>query len=253
LEKEGIEYLIVKTDKVLRFATMDVDLFVHKYDIERVRNLFAEKAGAKVTPFLPKNQTDIYVEGLLMIDLHEDFFWFRQEYFDNELVWNEKRQIAMEGVEVPIPSKTIDMLLTVAHILYERLHVTLLEFNYILVNSCDVDWEFIYREAEKYHWEDNLNYFANMMNVLCAKVYGKNHDVIPIRKKVYVSISRNLEFPYLLPFSQMMMIFARNLVQRRHLKYYDVAYHVFANLRCQITRGEKYPMFYHWYKFGEDK
>ena len=44
-------------------------------------------------------------------------------------------------------------------------------------------------------------------------------------------------------------IFIEQLVKRGHLSLYDLGYYIFCRGRYFLTRGLRYPMYYHWYKF----
>ena len=225
LGKNNVDYLIIKTDRPLPYITLDVDVLVKPDKIRYTMELF-RKEGFKVRYFPQKKQYDIIKNGLLRIDLHANVNWLGTKFLDTEFLWKERRYTTIAGITCPVPSKTVEWCLTVAHILFERLYISLLDYLYLKKCEHEVNLLEILKQAKKYRWKRPFKLFY----------------------KRYIKLRTNGSFPYLFSPIEVIRLFVDRLLSRR-LKLFDVLYYIFCYIRYLLSSRTKVPIYGDWYDF----
>jgi len=257
----AIPFLIIKTYRNLPYVTFDVDVLVRPEDFGKAERVLQE-SGAKLEYFSPKKQTNIEISPLLKIDLHKDLYWQDSTFLDLDFVWKQPRTQKIEAVACPIPNLEAELALTIAHTLYERLHLTLLEFLFIKSAWEQVKWETISFQAIKHGWERAFCRFISIFNQLDQKVYPpleqKEKDLLSSfqengLKIPKVKIRSPVSFPYLYPALYGLEVWGETLLRKRCPPLYEGSYYLFALFRYHLSNKQRVPMYDHWFSFDRLK
>ena len=255
--RASIPFLVVKTYRELPYVTFDVDVLVRPSNIKEAENVLKQK-GAKIKQFEPKLQADVVLPGLLRIDLHTGFFWQGSEFLNASLAWNDLRKRKIQQVNCPTPSLEFELALMMAHILYERWHIPLLECLFIKNNYQKVDWNIILEEAKKYGWYKSLLRFISIVNELNNKLYPWEKSSIcqSISRDAKVAFPQSriespLTMPYMLSIPYALEIFWERVRNSSHINFFDLGYYLFTTVRYHYTQGQRVPMYHHWFPFDK--
>lgn len=172
------EYLVTRTYKYIEYVTFDVDLFVNNFSevVKKFKEqgFIIESHDSSLGGRIPGMQVNIKKEGLLTIDLHQDFTWQKRKFLDSQLVMEcpIKRNIAGQSVFTPQPE--IELLLCIADISHERFNITLLDLIWLEGLSREIkNWEFIFSQADQYKWLNIFTKMASIINQMSLDIYGK--------------------------------------------------------------------------------
>lgn len=240
----GIDYLVVKTYKYIPYVTFDVDVLVRPEQFEHTKQVFAEK-GLSILRHPGESfrkQSNCEREDLLRIDLHQGFYWQESSYLDEDLVWEQPVHRRVGTIEMPTPSLEIEVLLNIAHLLYERRYLTLLDLIYFreaVEEGCR--WEMIEARAQEYGWKRSLDIFRSIFDALIEQVWGLEATGPKIELPVQISL------PYMIPLRQVWGFFIEKIQATRTIPWFDVAYYHFATGRYYLTGRARLPFYLHWY------
>jgi hypothetical protein len=248
LGKEGIDFLIVKTFKLRPFVTNDVDVLLKKRDLERAFCAFS-KNEATVDYFSAKRQWDVKKDGLLNIDTHIGFHWQRSKFIDDDLFWENLREIKEGGVTYYTPNLEADIAAVILNLIYESSHIPLLDYLYIRDNAERLEWSVIRGMAVRYNWIGAYETFVGIFESLSDAFYHANGETkrpfpSAVRK---VRVKAPVSMPYIFSIRQGLSIFIERIVKAKYFPWHDIAYFVFAKTRWLLTRGRRIPMYYHWF------
>ena len=243
-DKLPAPYLIVKTDRGHQYVTYDVDLLIE--DSAQIANFLQAKNHPQGRL---RKQINLIGDDLLTIDVHRGFFWQGSQYLDKDLVWKFPRRKSIQGIEVPIPSREIELTVNLAHFLFERRYLTILEFWYFYDEfRNDVDREFIYNQAKKYGWDKSLQLALSALETLSREFTGRRRlfsDKVLPRNNIY--------FPFFLTLNEGLSIFKEKYFKRKELPYYDLAYFLFAYSRYRLGGEKLLPYYREWVDFKKVK
>lgn len=248
LQKSSIPFLIAKTFKLRPYVTRDIDLLVKKEDLDRTLKAF-ENSGLKIESFKPKKQWDASGKGLLHIDIHTGFHWQGSTFLDDTLLWSNPGRIKLEEEVYPIPNPEVEASTVILNILFENMHISLLDFLYLRNIASKVNWKQIYEQSVKYGWSGAFIIFARIFNKLIHIFYPANSKSkinLPIANKE-MGLPSPVSMPYLFSWSQGAKILGERIFKRRYIPYHDMAYFAFAKTRFHLTRGKRVPMYHHWF------
>ena len=239
-------FLIVKTFKNHHYITYDVDVLVKPEDflkISRHMSKFTEihsHPGGKI-------RKQIYLKGqkLLKIDLHQGFFWYGGQYLDQEEVWRNIRKISYEGQEVPIPSREVEVLINLAHLLMERRYITLLDFWYLYEEfKKGIDRTFIFNQAKKYGWEEGLKFCLGALETISrtyslkGNLFSKN---LIKREKV--------DLPFFFNVGEVLKIFLERWRKAKVFSFFEFYYFFFVYGRYGLSGKRRLPYYLEWFDF----
>lgn len=176
-------------------------------------------------------QINFLRNDLLKIDLHNGFHWQGNTFFDERLVWKNTRFVSMLGVKIQIPALFVEVLLNLAHILYERRYVTLLDYFFLKDAIKKVDIDNLLKQANKYAWDNSLSDLLGIFNFLSSNF-------------------NNIKFPYILPLSLCIKTFNERYIKIGYFPKYDFAYFIFTTLRYYFTNRKRMPYYSHWFNHG---
>jgi hypothetical protein len=254
---EEIPFLIVKTNKGIPYVTQDVDVLVKLSDFAKAEDLLKQAKGKRERD-ANKHQSSMFLPGLLRIDLHKGFFWQGSSYLDASVPWEDIRYENVSGVRCPIPSVHVELLLTIAHTVGERLHIPYLEFMFVRNSSKEANWTTIINQAEKYSWRKSMFRFISIVNLLNRKLYpSEKKPLIDLQPNVAnllprVNVHGSLSMPYMYPLQYTMEIF---LERKPCMKINDLisnlGYYLFATARYHYSGRLRVPIYNHWFNFDK--
>lgn len=254
-------YLIVKTYRTLPYITLDVDVLVKRDDLEGLGKALTQKLnGSK----LDRSQMQMHIKSreLLTIDFHKGSFWQADEYIDQDFMWKNYRTQDIQGVECPVPALDAEVALTIAHILHERLHVTLLEFAFIKHSCREVNWDIVLKQAERNGWYKLFLRFVSLMNELNSRIYPQekepliNEDQFGPKKIVIPRsyLGHTLAMPYMYQVPYASELFLERLRYKKHFRVHRVLpYYFYATFRYYRTKKQRPPIYDHWFSFNKLK
>jgi hypothetical protein len=253
LSNASVPFLVVKTYKYVPFVTLDVDVLVHPPDFEAAKEAFVEHGAAlyRHPGESVRKQVICKRPDTLKIDLHQGFFWQGSSYLDMESPWQATREQEIEGVLCPIPNETVELLLHLVHMLYERRYVTLLDLLFLRRISANesLAWDRIWAEARRYRWDRTLQRFLPIVN-------GINNALFPGEPLFPDAPERTpptkaLTLPYLLPPTVVWAGFWDMLTRRGQISLFEVLYYPFATARYYLTGRRRLPYYLHWFPLHE--
>lgn len=234
------EKLVVKTNRIHKYITYDVDLLVKE------PNAFLGKLSSRAHPQGGvRKQTNLIGENLLTIDLHNGFFWQGSEYLDMEEVWQNIRKVTIQGVSVLTPSREVEILINLAHLVFERRYLTLLEFWYFYDEfKKGLNFNFIFDQANKYQWNDSLQIALSVLETV-SREFTKEKGLFSNE----VLLRKHIAFPFFFTINEGLTIFKEKLIKKRELPIYDLCYYVFAYYRYLLSGKRLFPYYREWYRF----
>jgi len=238
------EFMVIKTFRSMPFVTLDVDTLVKGEDFEEVKGILGkydhEEFGSN-----PTLQPHMKMKDTLIIDLHHELTWKREDFFDNDLTWKDPREVLIEGIPVFVPNLEVEVMLLISHLFRERWQITLLELLYLKSVSPSVNWDLILAQAAKYGWLYLFKRVASLINSINRKLYKDSCDVIPVTNANY-RIFMPLSLPYVFtPHLAMETFFA----WKKKVTFYEFAYYCYCLLAYNFTRGDKVPIYRHFEYF----
>ena len=262
LAEKGINFLTVKTYKIIPYVTYEVDILVQPSEYQKTLEVL-RKAGRidKHPGKQAEKQRNFFRHDLLTTDIHKGFSWQGFEYLDANMLWKGVRKQEIGGVPCIIPSLEVEMLLNMAHILFERRYVTLLDFLYIKSICQDKpDWATIVRQTEEYGWNRSFSYLALTINSINKKIYPDEEGTMESldqwallqshlgKKTGYPEVH---EMPHFLPFLEVMKIFQEKAHYKGSLPKWDIAYYFYTTLRYYLSGRRRMPYYLDWVPLGE--
>ena len=249
LSAASIPYLCVKTDRSPSYVTFDVDILVKPEDFEKTLNTMRE-AGGQTRMFVPKDEADVDLPGLLRIDLHRGFYCRKSEYISTDMMWEKPGKGKIQGVICPVPSPTAELALMVAHSIHERFHVPLLELLFLKKMSPRVDWRIMLEQADRFGWGKAARRYIAIINELGAIAFNDRKPLIPISSPDIPAFKprSTVSLPFMFPFSYSAGIFRERNRNKRPVSLFDIGYYLFfTSARYLYTRKLRVPMYGHWY------
>jgi len=239
-EEFTADKLVVKTNKIRRYITYDVDLLV------RNPEFFFNKLQIKAHPQGNiRKQTNLIGKDLLTIDLHCGFHWQGSEYLDLNTVWSHPRKVLIQGVTVLTPSREAEILINLAHFLFERRYLTILEFWYFFDEfKKGLDLKYIFDQAKNYQWMESLQMALAAMETLAREYLGERgvfSNKILLRSCIY--------FPFFFTLSEGMNIYREKFIKKREIPIYDISYYFFSTFRYYLSGKKIFPYYREWYSF----
>lgn len=193
MKENGIDYLLIKTYKILPYITKDIDILVKKDDLNDAKKIITENGGrdyefSKSNQFifriLHKTEDTFGGKGLL-IDVYHDFSWIRIPCMDESFLWKNKRKIDINSIKTFIPSIEADMLTFFAHSIFWHGYIPLLDYIYLqrLLDKRP-NIKLMEREIENYGWKNGFKWLISFL-----------------RKSYHEAVTRDkeLQLPILIP------------------------------------------------------
>lgn len=245
-----IKYIIAKTYRPISYVTYDVDVFVRPIDYSKAAEVLKSMGYAGKHPGKQaKKQVNLFIPNLLVIDLHKGFSWQGHCYFDESLIWTDVKQRMIADVLCPVPRPEIDVLLGIAHILFERRYITLLDLILVREFQKQVNWNFLIKQSEKYHWKFSLVNLLDILNYINYSLDGEESDFLQDFNIPQQFSSFRVEkpsMPFFLPLSYVFQVFYEKTGSIIRLPGWDLAYYFFTTARYYITCRRRLPYYVEW-------
>lgn len=171
----NIEYIIFKTLAPFDYLPTDVDILVKKESFERTK-VFLEQVYPKQN--FERMHNSISITGrkdLLPVDLHYEISWLNCHPIDEELIWKRRRKVDFMGEEVFVPSKEDEILILMAHSIFQHHYTTLGEFYYITKLADNVDLEYILEQVTKHNWRYSFQKLFSLLLLKHDFLYNSNY------------------------------------------------------------------------------
>lgn len=252
-----VDYLIVKTNRSLPYITYDVDVLVHQSDFNDVVKFLSRFGKVDTHPRKQKEyQKNIFVENILTIDLHMDFSWEGSKYVSNRFVWGVRRKDKIVGVFCPTPSFETELLLNMAHVLFERRYLTLLDFLYIRDIAQRVqDWKTIFDQLKMHRWLKPFLSLALVVNEINRQLgRGVVFDESLLREESgepfspqFWCKSDSIDLPYFLSTSLVLDVYWGRMCERSSFPLWDIGYYFFMTARYYLSGKRRLPYYLCWF------
>ncbi len=236
----GKDYLVCKTQKDFDFITYDVDCLFKEDEYDDVMAHLITKYTKE--DCLKKKQMDIFVPNMLRLDMHYGFFWAGADYIDNEAVWESKQIRNVFGIDVHTPDDTVEFILTILNLTFERLYVPLLEYAYIKKIIKNVDMEKVKAMAKKNNWETALTIITSKLDQINIYLFDETIFGNDVKKP------RSIEVPMIYTWIEFIKLYGEFIIKRKKFPYYDIAYFIFAKSRYHLDDKKQVPIYGHGYK-----
>lgn len=238
--------LVVKTNRNHCYVTYDVDLLVSAKNKEELLKIFEVKPHPQGSQ---RKQINLIRDNLLVVDLHEGFYWQGSDYLDPEMIWQDPQEVLIQGVRVLTPSREVEILLNLVHFLFERRYLTLLEFWYFYDEfKKNFNKDFLFEQAKKYHWSESLEVSLAALETVSREFLGEKNIFSP------ETLSRDkVTLPFFLTVDEGLKIFWEKLKKRKKLPAYDLGYYLFASLRYYLSGKKLFPYYREWFDFNKLK
>jgi len=163
------DYLLIKTYYVHPRIGNDVDIIVHNFD-EAVEALL--RAKINLVRYSKRDQRAIFFQET-KFHLHGNISWAKEgsTFIDDELIWVKPRTVTLGQVQTKIPNIDADFLIHLAHINFERLHVTLSDLLYLCKVATKVNWNVVLKQASKHHWGRTLTHSIKLLDTIHHTFY----------------------------------------------------------------------------------
>ena len=240
------EYIVTRTYKYIEYVTFDVDLFIESKNFKKTVDKFKSR-GFKVESHdsslggrLPGMQVNIRKEGLLTIDLHQDFTWQKRKFLDSRLVMQNPVRKVIAGQVTFVPRPEIELLLCIADIAHERFNITLLDLIWLKGLSKEIDdWEFVMEQARKYKWLNVFKKISAIINQMSLDIYGEViiADVAPKKG--------NYKLPYFLDLATCWGIYLNTLLGYRRFPLISFMYMHYNRIKFLLMN--KMPYYSPWH------
>jgi hypothetical protein len=247
---DEFNWLVTRTFKYSPYVTFDVDVFIPENEFRKAVDKL-KKNGCQIKSHdnslggrFSGAQVNVIKDGLLTIDLHNDFTWQKRKFLDPKFVIVNSRFQIITGVKVKIPSPEVEFILCMADITHERFNVTLLDLIWIHGLSKEIKkWEDIFQQIKLYKWNRVFTYTAAKINIMLESIYNK--QLIPIN----VSSSKfEYNLPYFLPLKLCWLSYIENFLSSGRFPAVSFAYMHYCKIRYYISGQKQMPYYDKWYK-----
>jgi hypothetical protein len=185
------EIILIKSDGTFPFESDNLDTLVEAKNFSLVVNTLQQANFTEIGlirephKFLFRNSEDF---SLLPIHIHTVVEWEGTQFVDTKLLW-QRRKLSNDGLFfVPGPEDCI--LITLAHLFFENHEIKLTDLLKVQSKLADntIDWDYLFKHAEKLIWLDALIMGLTMMDTMNKLLYNKpllNPESLQIIKKYY--------------------------------------------------------------------
>jgi len=184
-------------------ATANLPLDSHNLDVlikEEDRNLvesILQKAGFSKVSFYKEPYKILYrytknTKDYIAFHLHTKVSWHGVEFIDKDRIWEKKRKKMIEGIDVCFPDEGSHILMTIAHLFFEKAEISLSDVLDVVsdLHENDVDVKTLVSLAKNAGWEDIFSTCLYAVLKVYQGLYGtKSLEKILYDTKIYDIIS----------------------------------------------------------------
>ena len=240
-ETHNINYLIVKTDRIVDHVLSDIDITIDKESFGKARELLEEMAINK-NICEKEGRWHFKFENKVQLDIHrtgED--WYSDNFLNTADIWKNVQSREFLGDFYPFPSAQIEWILNALNIIYEKYTITYLDLLFFL-KSKDVNHVEISKIAQDHGWDIGLRIFNKYLSKLEKQIKQNSKDNTIILPKMF----SNIDF---------LKIFIARLFspyKNCRISLYYFLYFIYCKIRFILTRKSRIPFYGSWFNFGEE-
>ena len=178
LKDSGIYCVVIKSLPAVAKPIGDVDILVD--DLEKAGKLLEQNSyDVSIDPDPHKLLCLSTIDGILVnIHLHGEIAWRRVIYLDPIDVINSATERDFYGISFPVASPEFEILITSAHMLYERGNMRVSLHNVLelsaLFESKNISISSLFDIASKNGWGDSLILFLQTANAIHYQIFHEN-------------------------------------------------------------------------------
>ena len=192
-QEEGIDYRFIKLDRGMPYVPRDVDILVKGKQIKKILSAL----GRWNLNIENINGVEIKLkrEGLLNIDLYQNFYYLSKKYIDDSFLWENPRIINICDVKCPTLNYEADFLSLIIHGLLGHRSLSLLDFLYAKsIYQKRINFRKIEYQVRKNDWTFAYYTMVSTINDIYKKLY--------VDTEIY-----SIDFPYLFSLSYLFNAF----------------------------------------------
>lgn len=185
VQKEGIEYILIKACTKIPHIPRDVDIFVKTEEREEILEMF-ENMGMKYDQ-KSDVETSLRKEGYLKIDVYSEICYFSVDFFNGNFLWENITKNKMLDMEYPSLNKEADFLLLLVHSLFGHRSMSLLDFLHIKSLRNEIDVNACIKYTFENGWDSVFDLYLRELDILSKRIYEEEDCSISlhIRSKIY--------------------------------------------------------------------
>ncbi len=176
-DKEGIDYIFIKSDGTFPHQSDNLDLLVKTGDFSRAAKILTNMDFVELRNIQEAHKKFYRKfkggESQAPIHLHERVCW-GVPYEDNEHLWGHYLVSHEENCDIHHPCPEDTILINIAHAFLEDHTIKLHDL--MIIQKCldgnDIDWKYINKTADKMHWHQALQTGILIFDFLFQKQFG---------------------------------------------------------------------------------
>ena len=231
------EYVLFKTCRAYPRIPTDIDIIVPDYG-EAVNKLVRMGMVCVERFESTKEAMVLDSKNMMKIHVHTKVGWHNARYFDDNILWNNQTSANFLGEQVTVPSSDIDLLIHLAHINFETLHIRLSDLvHFYALNEPDILHEGLL-QARKHSWEQSFTRSITIFNDIHTSLLfsEKMIDFEHLNDRNIFPIP-SLSFPFSLPRLHIIGSFLEKRLFNAFINSFS------KSLRVLVT-GETYKSYY---------
>ena len=264
-QNHGIAALIVRTAQAVPYVTFDVDVLVRPSDFQKAVAVLQEQ-GATITSHDTSlggrrrgAQVNVRKNGLLTIDLHQDFTWQHRSYMDEEYVWKAPSISEIQGVMVPTPRPEAALLIALAHLACESFYLTLNDLLQLRPFLARIeDPASMATQVARHGWTQGYGRIVRLWDTLSRSVLPWSESTLPAHRLQMPpsAVESNASCPAWLPWGDVTAVFLEPLWHRRAIDVTALAYAGYCRIRQCVPRSNqrgarRWPYYDNWFNLAE--
>jgi len=188
-DKGGVEFLVIKSLTPFEYVRDDFDVWFPQRDgFLKMRRLLFDLG------FTAQHNSAHHLDkpGFTQIDVHPSISWnylgrsgYGSELINSQRVWQRRRKISYEGLELPVPSVEDEILILNLHSIFQHHYLTLSEILSVgeLLRGHKIDYEYFFAMAKEYRWENFLRTNLSTIKTFYHQFWGIDLPApVPVRK-----------------------------------------------------------------------
>jgi hypothetical protein len=179
-----LDIMFIKLYRGVPYVPRDIDILIKEEQLQPLtsalrRNGFTVKSFQGV-------ENECRKEGLMKIDLYQDFRYLSLKFMDQEFLWKNPRNVDICGVNCTIPNLVADLVSLSLHDMLGHRCLSFLDFLYAdsIIERGLVCFDETLQQPKKYHWENAFCHFYALVREIHDKLSSEKQasDVsFPVR------------------------------------------------------------------------
>lgn len=214
-KKLGIPYFTIKSFLNYPFIDDDIDFVIYGdgfYSYVKELKKFGFKHKYNLADYRePNKKIYIHTDYSIKVHLHKKLSWNGIKICNKKEIFEYCKYNNIDGKNFRIPSDTDELLIAIAHFLFENYYFKIGEIIYLkyLLNQ-NININRIYKISEKYGYRKGVNLFFNYLNSISNK-YDLNIEFHSI-ELTHNKIKKNKLFPFFIPYYKLFPTYLENFI-----------------------------------------